>query len=257
VVLRRERFIRSFTLPHGLFDNLIKRHPGLSLKQCQLVAHGLRQFFLAYLKGGRKFVSMPSQIADDLWHEFILFTRNYDAFCRQAFGGFLHHTPAVVLSSLRQSNAGLRRCWWHVCLDENINPKAPTRLPLLFALDAKLNVPNGFYYAADCNAVRRTNDGRAASGVVYWRRLLERRFRRWHRRAGRLRRWWRQWRRLRGRWLRRRLGRDGCVETQRGSLTQLAPPAGRRPLFRVQSVRPRAATDSARWARSMAGCDSA
>jgi hypothetical protein len=55
-----------------------------------------------------------------------------------------------------------------MCLDENINPKAPTRLPLLFALDAKLNVPNGFYYAADCNAVRRTNDGRATeSGVVY------------------------------------------------------------------------------------------
>jgi hypothetical protein len=166
VVLRRERFIRSFTLPRGLFDNLIKRHPGLTLKQCQLVAHGLRQFFLAYLKGGRRFVSMPSQIADDLWHEFILFTRNYDAFCRQAFGGFLHHTPAVVLSSLRQSNAGLRRCWWHVCLDENINPKAPTRLPLLFALDAKLNVPNGFHYAADCTAVRQTKDGR--EGVVVY-----------------------------------------------------------------------------------------
>lgn len=165
VVLRRERFIRSFSLPHGLFDNLIKRHPGLSLKQCQLVAHGLRQFFLAYLKGGRKFVSMPSQIADDLWHEFILFTRNYEAFCRHAFGGFLHHTPAVVLGSLSQSNAGLRRCWWHVCVEENINPKAPTRLPLLFALDAKLNVPNGFHYAADCNAVRRTKDGEAS--VVY------------------------------------------------------------------------------------------
>jgi len=113
---------------------------------------------------------MPSQIADDLWHEFILFTRNYEVFCRQAFGGFLHHTPAAGLGSLRQSNAGLRRCWWHVCVEENINPKAPTRLPLLFALDAKLNVPNGFQYAADCNSVRRTKDGRAVAGeggVVY------------------------------------------------------------------------------------------
>jgi hypothetical protein len=41
---------------------------------------------------------MPSQVADDLWHEFILFTKNYDAFCRQAFGGFFHHSPAAVLS---------------------------------------------------------------------------------------------------------------------------------------------------------------
>ena len=59
VALRREAFIRSFTLPHGLFERLTKRHPTLTLKQCQLVAHGLRQFFLAYLKSGKQFVSMP------------------------------------------------------------------------------------------------------------------------------------------------------------------------------------------------------
>jgi hypothetical protein len=163
LMLRREAFIRTATLPHGLFERLQRRHPGLSLKECQLVAHGLRQFFLAYLKSGRRFVSMPSQVADDLWHEFILFTKHYDAFCRKAFGGFLHHTPAIVLGSARQSNAGLRRCWWHVCVDENINPRAPTRLPLLFALDAKLNVPNGFRYTADCNAARRQGD----QSVVY------------------------------------------------------------------------------------------
>ena len=168
LTLKREAFIRSFDLPHGLFERLTKQHPGLTLKQCQLVAHGLRQFFLAHLKSGKQFVSMPSQIADDLWHEFILFTRHYDAFCQRAFGGFLHHTPAVVLASARQSNAGLRRCWWHVCREENINPKAPTRLPLLFALDAKLDVPNGFVYAADCDAVRRKRkeDG-ADAGIVY------------------------------------------------------------------------------------------
>lgn len=48
---------------------------------------------------------MPSQVTDDLWHEFILCTRHYDAFCRRAFGGFLHHTPAVVLSRDRQNNS--------------------------------------------------------------------------------------------------------------------------------------------------------
>ena len=99
VMLRREAFIRWFSLPHGLFEKLRKRHPQLTLKECQLVSHGLRQFFLAYLKSNRQFVSMPSQVADDLWHEFILYTRNYQAFCRKAFGRFLHHTPAVVLSS--------------------------------------------------------------------------------------------------------------------------------------------------------------
>ena len=95
--LRREAFIRHAALPPGLFDKLRKKRPELTLKDCQLVAHALRQFFLAYLKSDRRFVSMPSQVVDDLWHEFILYTRHYQQFCGKAFGGFLHHTPAVVL----------------------------------------------------------------------------------------------------------------------------------------------------------------
>eukprot|EP01034_Spumella_vulgaris_P038231 gene38231-47204_t len=75
----------------------MQKHPQLTTKECQLVAQGLRQFFLAHLKSGRKYVSMPSQVADDLWHEFILYTMNYQQFCQHAFGRFLHHTPAVVL----------------------------------------------------------------------------------------------------------------------------------------------------------------
>lgn len=164
---RRAEYIRTYVLPEGLFDRLRKRRPELTLKDCQLVSHALRQFFLAYLKSGCKFVSMPSQVADDLWHELILYTKNYDLFCRRAFGRFLHHTPAVVLSAAQQNNAGLRRCWWFTCREENINPRDPTRLPLLFALDAKLNVPDGFHYVADCSSVRRKSSGSDSGGAVY------------------------------------------------------------------------------------------
>jgi len=160
-MLRREAYVRDAELPRGLFEKLRAQHPQLSTKDCQLVAQGLRQFFLAYLKSGRKFVSMPSQVVDDLWHEFILYTRHYDAFCRKAFGGFLHHAPAVVLSSNRQKNSGLRRCWWYACKEENIHPKAARRLPLLFALDAKLNIAGGFRYVPDCSGVRRQGDSSA------------------------------------------------------------------------------------------------
>jgi hypothetical protein len=152
---RRETYIRTYMFPTGLIGALAKARPDLSLKDRQLVAHALRQFFLVYLKGGRRPVAMPSQVVDDMWHEFILYTRNYEAFCGRAFGRFLHHTPAVVLSQDRQSNAGLRRVWWHACLEENINPRRPTRLPLLFALDKKLGIANGFVYALDCNDLRR------------------------------------------------------------------------------------------------------
>jgi hypothetical protein len=161
---RREAHIRNFELPRGLFEQLRKRRPELELKDCQLVAHALRHFFLAHLKSGRRYVSMPSQVADDLWHEFILFTKNYEVFCRRAFGRFLHHTPAVAVSDDRKASAGLQRTWWHACKEDHINPRSPSRLPLLFALDAKLGVAGGYVYALDCKKLTR---GDGSSQVVY------------------------------------------------------------------------------------------
>lgn len=159
IARRREAHIQHFAFPKGVFAKVIARHPHLSLKDMELVAHGLRQFFMAYLKSEFQHVSMPSQVADDLWHEFILYTRHYQAFSRQAFGRFLHHTPAVVLAGgQRSSNAGLRRCWWHVCREENINPRKPSRLPLLFALDTKFKIANGYHYVADCHGPGRRDE---------------------------------------------------------------------------------------------------
>ena len=160
--LRRAEFIRTYQWPAGLLDKLEKHNSNFSRKDTALVAQGLRQFFIAYLMSGRRYVSMPSQIADDLWHEFILYTREYNRFCQRAFGGFLHHTPAVVLSKHRKSNEGLRRVWWFCCKYESIDPADPTRLPLLFALDAKLNIQNGFVYHPQCDELRRHGSAAAA-----------------------------------------------------------------------------------------------
>jgi hypothetical protein len=163
----RADYIRRYTFPKGLYEKLQAKRPELTLKDCQLTGHALRQFFLTYLKSGRQFVSMPSQVVDDLWHELILYTKTYEQFCQKAFGRFMHHSPAAILGSGRESNAGLRRCWWYACLEENINPKKPTRLPLLFALDAKLNIKDGFRYAPDCKGFRK-NEGSASSGAVVY-----------------------------------------------------------------------------------------
>lgn len=165
--LARERFIREFALPRGLYERLRKRRPELELKDCALVARGLRQFFLAYLRSGCRFVAMPSQVVDDLWHEFILYTRAYEAFCGKAFGGFLHHTPAVVLSPDKRNNEGLRRVWWQCCKEENIDPRKPLRLPLLFAIDAKLGIADGFVYKPDCKALQGSEAGSVHCGADF------------------------------------------------------------------------------------------
>lgn len=158
-VLRRAEYIQEYNWPAQLLDKLQQKYPHFERKETSLVSRGLRQYFLSYLKGGLRPVSMPSQVADELWHGFILYTREYDAFCKQAFGRFFHHTPAVMLSSERRSNnEGLRRVWWQSCKLENIDPSNATRLPLIFALDTKLDIPNGYRYVADCSGLRRNGD---------------------------------------------------------------------------------------------------
>lgn len=142
--------IRNLALPSELFHKLRQRHPQLRPVDCELVADGLRQFFMAHLKSRRSHLAMPSQVVDDLWHEFILHTKTYQKFCRRAFGGFLHHVPATEVNINKKDNGGIRRTWHYACKEEDIDPKQPKRLPLLFALDTQLNITNGFTYITNC-----------------------------------------------------------------------------------------------------------
>lgn len=160
---QRMRHIRETRLPAGIFDKLRKQRPDILPDHYPSIESALRDFFAAYLLSGGKPVSMPSQAADALWHEFILYTRNYEQFCRKSFGRFLHHTPAVVLSRHYERNVGLRRVWRHTCKLENINPHKPTRLPLLFFLDAHLGLADGFRYTLDCSGMREHQGGASNS----------------------------------------------------------------------------------------------
>lgn len=163
VSLRRQ-FIREARLPPFLVGKLRAAHPQLSAKDADLVLQGLRQFFMAHLRSGRKFVAMPSRVVDTAWHEFILHTQGYQAWCRAAFGGMLHHSPAEVLGRSAQRNDGLRRTWYFSCKDEGIDPRHPVRLPLLFALDTKFSIENGFHYVPDCRAIDRHTGSDAHCG---------------------------------------------------------------------------------------------
>lgn len=152
---QREVALREAALPQFLKRKLRETYPHLSGKDCELVERGLRQFFYACLRSERKFVAMPSRAVDAMWHEFILHTRAYREWCELTLGWFLHHTPAEALGTRSRGREGLRRAWVWACRDESIHPRHPTRLPLLFALDGKLRIPNGFSYVPDCRDIAR------------------------------------------------------------------------------------------------------
>jgi len=147
-------YIQNFSFHPGLRQKLKNRHPGLSDAQLDLVFQGLRDYFYICNKAKRRMVSMPSQVVDDAWHEFILFTRNYQLFCRKALGRFLHHTPAEAMRSPTLAQDGIKWAWRLACRKEHINPKIPLRLPLLFAIDAQLDITGGFVYSLDCRAAQ-------------------------------------------------------------------------------------------------------
>lgn len=146
----REAFVKDYRFPPGLARKLRDTYPHLSEGQAEMVLRELRNFFHVARAVRGQMVSMPSQAVDVAWHEFILFTRGYRLFCRQALGRFLDHTPAEHMQSPQSAQVGLRRTWLQACRLEGIDPRKPERLPMLFALDGLLQIPDGFRYALNC-----------------------------------------------------------------------------------------------------------
>ena len=144
------RYIGNYRFHPAIRQKLKNKHPSLSDEQLDKVFQALRDYFYICNRAKRRMVAMPSQVVDDAWHEFILFTRSYERFCQQAYGKFLHHTPAEAMRTPTSAQDGIKRAWRLACLKEKISPKTPSRLPLLFALDAQLAISNGFIYSLNC-----------------------------------------------------------------------------------------------------------
>lgn len=147
---QRARFIAGYRFPAALVRRYGETHPGLGLLEVRKVFEGLRQYFLACLAAQRgsiaPAVGMPSKAVDDAWHEFILMTRDYQAFCRHAFGRYLHHAPDETMgtpmrdalaNTLHQLGRPLpgAAAWATV-----------GAIPLLFAMDRELGLADGYHH---------------------------------------------------------------------------------------------------------------
>lgn len=155
----RTAFIDDFTFHPAVMNKFREVRPDLTPEQEELIFAALKDYFHLCNLAGRRMVAMPSQVVDDAWHAFILFTRGYQQFCHRAFGRFLHHTPAEAMSSPTLAGEGIKRAWRLACAHDGINPRSPSRLPLLFSIDADLNIENGFYYTPNCRSDKKGGGG--------------------------------------------------------------------------------------------------
>jgi hypothetical protein len=84
-----ERLEKKLDLSHVdaelLFSDLLK-----FLALCGLQDRGIGNIDL-----------VPPKMIDEAWHNFLLFSRDYDRFCHRYFGCFVHHQPSTSLSPLR------------------------------------------------------------------------------------------------------------------------------------------------------------
>ena len=159
--------IRESALPMLPRRKLRQEFPALMVKDADLVERGFRQFFMACSRSNGQYVAMPSKVVDAYWHAFILDTRSYADWCDRTLGRFLHHVPAERLGGDAKTNDGLRRAWFFACKDEAINPRKPSRLPLLFALDAKLGVAGGLVYSPAPRPPGGSSSGGGGAEISY------------------------------------------------------------------------------------------
>jgi hypothetical protein len=164
-VARRREFIRQYRFPPGIFEELRKKHPQLDdSAKLRMVERALRAYFVLYLRSGFSTIGMPSKVTDDLWHEFILDTRAYAAFCKQAFGRFFHHIPSAVMGRSDKQDKSLAKTWRLGCVAEGLDPLRSARLPLLFGIDAALAISGGQVHDPAALAARARQDARSDGG---------------------------------------------------------------------------------------------
>ena len=147
---QRIRVINEFGFPAGVRQRFWQHHAHLDTDAVALVEAGARQWFRVIAGNPGAKLAMASTVVDDLWHEFVLHTRDYAQFCDQAFGRFLHHEPEAAMTpaaASRNRSSGLLRTLRVARQDEHCDD---TQLPLLFRVDAALDVPGGRRYLLDC-----------------------------------------------------------------------------------------------------------
>ena len=80
------RFASTYGIARDEADDIF-----VQVKKWLWLAHHRR---LAGLETGLS-IDVPIVVIDEMWHNFVLFTKEYTAFCKHFFGYYVHHAPTT------------------------------------------------------------------------------------------------------------------------------------------------------------------
>jgi len=83
----------------------------LTNEEANIAFTELKKFL--FICGTNKERLTPSLVIDDIWHQFVLFTKSYIDFCEENFGRVIHHLPDWEFSD-ESKNKNLK-CYIRTC----------------------------------------------------------------------------------------------------------------------------------------------
>lgn len=141
---------RKLCFPKSINKTLKRIYPRLSDDDIEMVFKGLREYFKLYAIARRNIIPMPSKVVDRAWLEFIYNEKEYKEFCNKTFARYLNKSPLKTMIDNNTACSDIKIVWVLACDLNDIDPKNPTELPLLFSLDASLDILDGYKYTLDC-----------------------------------------------------------------------------------------------------------
>jgi len=81
----------------------------------------------------------PSEVIDEMWHTFLLSTKDYDEFCQEYLGKKIHHNPDAVVTEASKEKNQQQYINLYIIAEQTLG-----------ALDPEM-FPNPMVLAAGCN----------------------------------------------------------------------------------------------------------
>lgn len=146
---KRYTYIDEYQLPNSINNVLKNVYSHLTDEDIEIIKQGLKEYLKLYvLSNNRGRIILPSQVIDIAWHEFTK-TVEYQEFCIKAFRFYLNRSLVNEMLDKRFLDNDLKVVWTLACKKEDINPIEPHKLPLIFSIDTKLKIDDGYKYTID------------------------------------------------------------------------------------------------------------